>query len=110
MLIQPFIENSIIHGFSDIKNGGLLDIYFKIKNNRVIINVSDNGVGRELGKKSKKMKKGNIGTSMGLSLIHGRINLLNELYKKKFTVSISDRLIDNQTAGTEVEIVYDMFN
>ncbi len=48
MLIQPFIENSIIHGLKrgEIK-GGNIDVVFKKQNDRLLVTIEDNGIGFE---------------------------------------------------------------
>ena len=45
MLIQPFVENAIEHGFRHINYNGVLIISFNKENNRLIIKVDDNGSG-----------------------------------------------------------------
>ncbi len=45
MLIQPFVENSIEHGFRNISYKGLLIIRFEVKDERLRITVIDNGQG-----------------------------------------------------------------
>lgn len=45
MLIQPFVENAIEHGFRNINYKGHLSIIFSVKNKQMFITVEDNGVG-----------------------------------------------------------------
>ncbi|WP_051303515.1 sensor histidine kinase [Psychromonas aquimarina] len=45
LLIQPLIENAIIHGLAPKGNQGLITLEIKKINQHIIINVSDNGVG-----------------------------------------------------------------
>lgn len=46
LLLQPFLENSLIHGFEDIGWHGNLEIRFQIlKGKYLLINISDNGLG-----------------------------------------------------------------
>jgi len=45
MLLQPFIENSIEHGFSDINDMGLIALTFTKKENYVLCTIRDNGKG-----------------------------------------------------------------
>lgn len=44
-LLQPIIENSIIHGFRNIDYKGMIEVSFSKKNDKLILSVSDNGVG-----------------------------------------------------------------
>ncbi len=45
MLIQPFIENSIEHGFSGISTKGEISITLKLENNMLLCHIEDNGKG-----------------------------------------------------------------
>ena len=45
MLLQPFVENSIEHGFSDIESGGLIMLTFTKKDTHVLCTIRDNGKG-----------------------------------------------------------------
>lgn len=49
ILLQPFVENSILHGFS---NGtkGVIEIFCNIEEDKLIFSVNDNGVGMDLSK------------------------------------------------------------
>ncbi|MCH5719731.1 LytS family sensor histidine kinase [Niabella hibiscisoli] len=43
--MQPFIENSIEHGFKSIDYGGILTISLREEANQLLIQIIDNGVG-----------------------------------------------------------------
>ncbi|SER48858.1 two-component system, sensor histidine kinase YesM [Gracilibacillus ureilyticus] len=45
LIIQPLVENSVIHGLEDVRNGGEVRISTKLKDNRLFITVSDDGTG-----------------------------------------------------------------
>lgn len=48
LLIQPFVENAIIHGLKKIDRSGLIRIEFNlIKENLIECKITDNGVGRQ---------------------------------------------------------------
>lgn len=109
MLLQPYIENSIIHGFGAKKEEGLLSISFEQDKDRLLCIIQDDGVGRLEGKKSKVVKEGPEHRSLGMGIINDRIELLNEIHNNNFTVEIQD-LIDesNENTGTRVIISYDL--
>lgn len=44
-IVQPLVENSIVHGFADTLEGGLLQISAYVENEQLCIDVSDNGRG-----------------------------------------------------------------
>lgn len=45
MIILPFIENSIEHGFAEMNAGGLLEVSYTTAGDKLIISVKDNGKG-----------------------------------------------------------------
>jgi LytS/YehU family sensor histidine kinase len=47
MLIQPFVENAVIHGMRNRNEpGGMIHIFSEMEGNQIKITVEDNGVGR----------------------------------------------------------------
>lgn len=44
-LLQPIVENSVIHGFSTKKKGGKISVNVLLRNGELVINISDNGCG-----------------------------------------------------------------
>ena len=100
MLLQPYIENAIWHGLRYKKEKGFLTISMLQKTaDSIAIIVEDNGVGREksIAMKTKNQLKQK---SKGMSTIKNRIAILNDMYKDKITVTISDALTDG--TGTKV--------
>jgi len=71
MLLQPFIENAVKHGVSNLKNEGLITVSIIKKVDDIILMVQDNGKGF-----SNKQPGG-----MGIKLCEERIKLLNNIYK-----------------------------
>ncbi|MGO4291285.1 tetratricopeptide repeat-containing sensor histidine kinase [Chitinophaga sp. RAB17] len=57
MLVQPFIENSIEHGFRNIQYKGILTVSFSAENNQVLIVVDDNGTGITSKKEGPQKKR-----------------------------------------------------
>ncbi len=48
MVVQPYVENSIRHGFMHLKSTGHLSIVFEIEREEILlVTISDNGIGRE---------------------------------------------------------------
>src|SRR6202008_2622419 len=45
MLAQPFIENAIEHGLRDVESGGLVEISFSREENKLLLEIKDNGTG-----------------------------------------------------------------
>lgn len=75
MLLQPFIENSIEHGFSNDKPG-LINIEIAIINQYIEICIIDNGIGID---KSLKKKSTTNNNSLALKVTKERIQYLSNL-------------------------------
>ena len=96
MMIQPFVENAIIHGLKDIDQA-YLQIIIREKNFEndlfIIFEISDNGVGIENRNSSSKHK------SMALSILKQRCEILERKWKKKISFTYLPIEI-----GTKVEV------
>jgi tetratricopeptide (TPR) repeat protein len=100
MLLQPYIENAIWHGLRYREDRGYLKIEIKQKDKQALeISITDNGIGR---KKSAEIKTQNQKKqkSKGMGNIKKRIEILNDMYKDKVAVVISD--LDSNGTGTKV--------
>lgn len=100
MLLQPYIENAIWHGLRYKEEKGFLHINLNQKNkDSVEITIKDNGIGR---KKSAQLKTQNQKKqkSKGMGNIKKRVAILNDMYKDKVSVQISD--LENNGSGTLV--------
>ena len=103
MLIQPFVENAIIHGLSHKKGPKILQIQFmKTIDGKLEIIVRDNGIGikkaNEINSKSKT-KSASFATKATLE----RLEIIN---RNHFTIAIETNEIveDEISQGTEVKI------
>lgn len=100
MLLQPYIENAIWHGLRYKEEKGYLNIDLKQKDkDSLVITISDNGIGR---KKSAQIKTSNQKKqkSKGMGNIKKRVAILNDMYKDKVDVYISD--MESDGTGTRV--------
>lgn len=102
MLLQPYIENAIWHGLRYKEEKGFLTIDLKSKTKDAIeISIIDNGVGRkksaELKTTHQKKQK-----SKGMGNIKKRIDILNDMYKDKVDVFITDY----QEDGTGTKVIF----
>ena len=104
MLIQPIIENAIKHGVRGVADG-LVIVSFRIENEKLVVTVEDNGIGRIASNKNKIQQH----LSKGQGLIEKRLNLLNE--KNKTTTNsivITDLEENGQPVGTKVIITLEV--
>ncbi|MEE9363062.1 MAG: histidine kinase [Cellulophaga sp.] len=100
MLLQPYIENAIWHGLRYKEEKGFLKIDLKhINQERIRITISDNGIGREKSAALKTVHQKKQ-KSKGMGNIKKRIAILNEMYKDKVDVFISD--LQENKEGTVV--------
>ena len=77
MLLQPFVENAIEHGFKDIDYMGKINIAFRTENDELLAIVEDNGVG--LSKAYKKDEH----TSRAMQIVKDRLYLFNKQNNSK---------------------------
>jgi ligand-binding sensor domain-containing protein len=102
MIIQPYIENAIVHGVVPREdNGGLIEMIFTDKKEFLEIKIKDNGVGRDYHKNSKFKK---THKSKGMLITRQRLELLNKDFNKDFSLKIIDLYKDEKPDGTEVII------
>jgi sensor histidine kinase YesM len=76
MLLQPFVENAILHGLRNKKMGkGILLLKISLENNFILIKIIDNGIGMKKANELNKAK-GQNHESMALKLSQQRLEML----------------------------------
>jgi ligand-binding sensor domain-containing protein len=105
MLIQPYVENAIIHGLLNKPGKGKIDIRFVLHNETIRCTITDNGIGREKAMQLSR-NSGIIKKSQGMMITKSRLEVLNKQYGGGFSVEVAD-LKDNKgnASGTEVKLV-----
>lgn len=84
MLLQPFVENSIIHGILPIENTvGHIQITIKTIGLNMEICIDDNGVGIDKSLQSKAKFQGDH-KSQGMEITSKRIDLIRKMWKKDY--------------------------
>jgi LytS/YehU family sensor histidine kinase len=74
MIVQPFIENAILHGISNPRiNDGKIELKFSLNNAIITIEIIDNGFGFD---ESKSKNDNHI--SKGISIIEERLSILQK--------------------------------
>lgn len=107
MLIQPFAENAIIHGFKGLEEGGKIQLNFlQIEGNRLIVEIIDNGIGYA---KSKASAKDSDHKSYATEITSERLNLFKERYQSEFDFSIESLEEKGSLRGTKVTISIPIF-
>lgn len=92
MILQPMIENAIIHGFKGIKYKGIVRLEISKHQNFLLCKIHDNGIGMKASdlQKSKSKLKHN---SAGMSITKSRIKVLNQFYKQNLSIIYNDSTI-----------------
>ena len=105
MIIQPFVENSIVHGISNLKEDGKVNIVFSTIEDYLKVEINDNGIGREKAALLKRQRRGDKYQSKAQSIIDLRMQMFSELHKKKFSYEIIDLFdAEKQSIGTSVQL------
>jgi ligand-binding sensor domain-containing protein len=104
MILQPYVENAIIHGLMHKSEVGHLLIELKLINENLQVIIQDDGVGRERASEIKR-ESGIERKSRGMLITSERLEILNQYTKDTYTVKVVD-LTNEQglPSGTSVEI------
>lgn len=107
MLLQPYVENSIIHGILPSDKKGLIDIRVEHNSEQAIVfSIQDNGIGIEESKARKKSKtiphvsRGTSITAQRIQLL-GAMNNINISINGPFELKSPEDLV----LGTRVELI-----
>jgi PAS domain S-box-containing protein len=101
MLVQPYIENAILHGLYNKPEKGILKVSIKEEKEYILIEIEDNGIGREAAAKFKNYSSVNY-RSLGTYITEERLKLINDQFGSK--PEIHDLYIDEKPAGTKIKI------
>jgi ligand-binding sensor domain-containing protein/signal transduction histidine kinase len=109
LLIQPFVENAIQHGFNfkDREKIGKILITYERENGLLKITVRDNGIGIYQSRQDKSGKE-QLRASLGMSITRRRLEALRNLPSDNNLLQVSEVKTENgTTAGTEIIIRID---
>ena len=104
MLIQPYVENAILHGLLPKEGNGKISITLQKQNDTILCTIEDNGIGRE---KSMEFKKNRVQQhkSMGMSITQERLDILNSSLNSNINAEIIDLFENGKAAGTKVKLI-----
>ncbi|PQJ78548.1 sensor histidine kinase [Polaribacter porphyrae] len=100
LLLQPIIENAVIHGVSPKSSKGKIIVSFHKKENSLICIVNDDGIGRKASQKNKKTRH----TSKAISITKERLALIEIQEITKCNLQFIDLMEDKKSTGTQVII------
>ena len=101
LIIQPYVENAILHGLRQRDdNNGKLVVTIQKQNGTLTYEITDNGVGRTKNQASAAVLKKTNGYGMQIS--EDRVRIFNK--EEKPSVQITDLHDNKQPAGTRVTV------
>ncbi|HMT29346.1 MAG TPA: histidine kinase [Bacteroidia bacterium] len=106
MVLQPLVENAVIHGIG-LKDGpGHILVKFEVQQNKIFCIVEDDGAGFSNLANQYQSRQEYVHTSFGFKAIEERIKLLNSLgrFKINFRVAASTYLEPGKGTRVEIEI------
>jgi ligand-binding sensor domain-containing protein len=105
LLMQPYVENAILHGLNPKPGKGKLTIRLHSENNFLICTITDNGIGRESSAEIRRTMPPNKHRSLGMKITEDRLRILNEINNSRLSVTVTDLKDETGGAlGTRVEL------
>ena len=104
LLLQPFVENAIIHGVIPKKEIGSIAVRFALQNDSLLCTVEDNGIGFN---ESKAQKQHSVVAhkSMALDITRKRLEMIESTTKQKTEFSIEEiKNTNGEVIGTKVTL------
>ncbi|MFA7445526.1 MAG: histidine kinase [Flavobacteriaceae bacterium] len=101
MLLQPLLENALLHGIMPSSAPCHITIGFYQKGEDLLVEITDNGIGVE---NSKKLKAHSNHKSSGLALIKKRIAALGKFSKKPMTFTMEPAFDNSINTGNKISI------
>ena len=96
MVIYTYAQNAVKHGIATKPEGGHIDIRVRRQDQDVVIEVEDNGIGREAAAQLSRYS-----TKQGLRILMDQVALYNQRNRHHIIQSIADlRSPDGQPLGT----------
>jgi tetratricopeptide (TPR) repeat protein len=100
MLLQPFVENVIEHGFRGLAQEGEVNIQFSLSGNELQASITDNGIGYYQSQQQKD--RFCTHKSMAIEITQQRLKYLNRRRFSKFSLNIREIDPEKTNKGTEV--------
>ncbi len=105
MMLQPIVENSIVHGFADGQKEKtiILKIERSAATKQLILTIEDDGIGISKAEKNSRADQGH--QSYATQILHERLKLLNQIRKREFGYEVTIKDIADETrTGVVVSI------
>jgi len=103
MLIQPFVENAIVHGVRRKPEGGMITVHFFTRDDVLVCEVTDNGIGREAAHALNETKS--VHRSAAIGITRQRLEQYGKSRNTEAGITFIDLVNDGVAAGTKVVVV-----
>ena len=100
MLLQPFAENAILHGFNDQKEKGRINISIKKTQNTLHCMIDDNGRGFQVAEITGHPKR-----SLSTTINQERLAILSRQTKTVAQLTVVDKKATVGERGVRVELI-----
>lgn len=103
LLIQPFVENAILHGMVPKEGKGKIAVDFDVQNSQLICTITDDGIGIA---QSKHLKENSVTAhkSMALEITKKRLEIMESTTSKSAQIDIIELENNNKKVGTRVTL------
>lgn len=101
MMIQPLLENALLHGIMPSAIKGELSIILKEQNNGLLISITDNGIGIQ---QSQLLKQNTHHKSHGMGLIKKRIDALTHFVIQPITLTMAPAFNNEKNPGNTISL------
>lgn len=103
LLIQPFVENAILHGMVPKEGKGKISVNFDVQKEQLICTITDDGIGLS---ESKLLKENSVTAhqSMALEITKKRLKIMESITSKSAKIEIIELNSVQQKTGTKVTL------
>jgi streptogramin lyase len=106
LLLQPYVENAILHGLRHRHDKkGELNLSMKLKGDKIIAVIEDNGIGRESAANINSQRE-SYKQSLGTELVRRRLESWAGKTGQAISTETTDRINNDNPEGTRVTIVF----
>ncbi len=102
MILQPLLENALLHGIMPSKIAGKVSIHFKLQQQDLLIVITDNGIGLV---NSNVLKVDTVHKSRGMELIKKRIKALNSFDSQPITIFMEPAFKNKNNPGNKISFL-----
>ena len=102
MILQPLLENALLHGIMPSSIAGKVTIKFNLQDKDLLITLTDNGIGLT---NSEVLKTNSTHKSSGMGLIRKRIKALNSFEYQTVSMMMEPAFNSNKNPGNKISFL-----